>query len=114
MPLRHTEILEKALGQVSQASQEINHFRKLLSSGWVKAAPVYRVCFLNEFARFAIVARPCQRAIVIRSARSRERAIEAAKKRFARLEGIRDWHEHAKIIEVSVIENEPSLGVSRR
>jgi hypothetical protein len=55
-------------------------------------------------ARFDTVVRPCQRAIIIRSARSRERAIEVAKKRFARLEDIRDWHDHTKFIEVSMID----------
>jgi hypothetical protein len=104
MPLRHTEILEKALGQVSRASGEIKRFRKLLEPARINVRPVYRVCFLNEFARFNTVVRPCQRAIVIRFARSRERAIEAAKKRFARLEGIRDWRDHAKMIEVSTID----------
>lgn len=113
VPLRHGEILEKALGQVNQANEEIKRFRKLLEPG-TNIRPVYRVCFLNEFARFNTVVRPCQRAIIIRSARSRERAIEAAKKRFARLEGIRDWRDHAKIIEVSTIENDPCLGVSRQ
>jgi hypothetical protein len=54
--------------------------------------------------------RPCQRAIIIRAARSRERAIEAAKKRFARLEGIRDWRDHAKMIEVSIIEADQPPG----
>jgi hypothetical protein len=112
--LRHTEILEKALGQVGLASEEIKRFRKLLTPGGIKAGSVYRVCFLNEFIRFGTVARPCQREIIIRSARSRERAIEAAKKRFARLEGIRDWRQHAKLIEVSTIEDDPSLRVSRR
>jgi hypothetical protein len=102
--LRLTEILEKALGQVSRASKEIKRFRKASEPAWTNLGPVYRVCFLNEFARFNIVVRPCQRAIIIRSARSRERAIEAAKKRFARLEGIRDWRDHAKSIEVSMIE----------
>jgi hypothetical protein len=114
MPLRHTEILEKALGQVSRASEEIKRFRKLLEPARINVGPVYRVCFLNEFARFNTVMRPCQRTIIIRSARSSERAIEAAKKRFARLEGIRDWRDHAKIIEVTTIENDPSLGVSRQ
>ena len=113
-PPRHTEILKKALGQVSLGSEEIKRFRNLLTSGGIKAGPVYRVCFLNEFARFGLVARPCQRAIIIRSTRSRERAIEAAKKRFARLEGVRDWRDHAKIIEVSIIEDDPSQGVPRR
>jgi hypothetical protein len=108
MPLRHTEILEKALGQVSRASEEIKRFRKLLELARINVGPVYRVCFLNT------VMRPCQRTIIIRSARSSERAIEAAKKRFARLEGIRDWRDHAKIIEVTTIENDPCLGVSRQ
>jgi hypothetical protein len=102
MPPRHTEILEKALGQVNRANEEMKRFRKVLEPAGINAGPVYRVCFLNEFARFNIVVRPCQRAIIIRSARSRERAIEAAKKRFARLEGIRDWHDHARFIEVSI------------
>ena len=113
MPPPHTEILKKALGQVSLGSEEIKRFRKLLEPTGINARPVYRVCFLNEFARFNTVVRACQRAILIRSARSRERAIEAAKKRFARLEGIRDWRDHAKIIEVSMIEDDPSLAVTR-
>jgi hypothetical protein len=113
VPLRHGEILEKALGQVNQANEEIKRFRKLLEPG-TNIRPVYRVCYLNEFPRFNTVVRPCQRAIIIRSARSRERAGEGAKKRFARLEGIRDWRDHAKIIEVSTIENDPCLGVSRQ
>jgi len=113
-PLCLTEILEKALVQINQANEEIKRFRKLLEPAEINVRPVYQVCFLNEFARFATVARPCQREIIIRSARSRERAIEAAKKRFARLEGIRDWRDHAKIIEVSIIEDDPSLDVSRR
>lgn len=103
-PLRHTEILEKALGQVSRANEKVKRFRKLLEPAGINVGPVYRVCFLNEIARSNTIVRPCQRAIIIRSARSRERAIEAAKKRFARLEGIRDWRDHAKMIEVSTID----------
>jgi hypothetical protein len=110
VPLRHREILEKALRQVHQANEEMRRFRKLLEPTGTNIRPVYRVCFLNEFARFNTAVRPCQRAIIIRSARSRERAIEAAKKRFARLEGIRDWRDHANIIEVSTIENDARLG----
>jgi hypothetical protein len=49
--------------------------------------PSYRVFFINEIPRNGKLFRCCQRSIVIRSARNRERAIEAAKKRFARLEG---------------------------
>ncbi len=65
--------------------------------------PAYRISFINEFARNRSLFRVCQRAIVIRSARSRERAIEAAKKRFARLEGICDWRIHASIIEIEAL-----------
>jgi hypothetical protein len=64
----------------------------------------YRVCFLNEIPRNGQLFRCCQRAIVIRSARSPERAVEAAKRRFARLEGIRDWKVHAGQIEVEAID----------
>jgi len=110
MPPRLTEILEKALGQVSRANEEIKRFRKVSEPARINLGPVYRVCFLNEFARFNIVVRPCQRAIIIRSARSRERAIEAAKKRFARLEDVRDWRDHAKLIEVSIIEADQPPG----
>jgi hypothetical protein len=66
----------------------------------------YRVCFFNEIARNEKVFRCCQRSILIRFARSPERAIEAAKKRFARLEGIRDWKFHAGLIEIEAIESE--------
>ena len=66
----------------------------------------YCVCFFNEIARNERLFRCCQRSIVIRSARSPERAIEAAKKRFARLEGIRDWKFHAALIEIEAIDPE--------
>jgi hypothetical protein len=53
--------------------------------------------------------------IIIRAARSPERAVEAAKKRFARMEGIRDWKIHAALIEMEAIDLEakpktPSYG----
>jgi hypothetical protein len=70
--------------------------------------PSYRVCFLNEIPRNDRLFRCCQRAIVIRAARTPERAIEAAKKRFARLEGIRDWQIHARLIEIEPIALEPT------
>jgi hypothetical protein len=73
MPPRLTEILEKALGQVSRANEEMKRFQKASEPAGINLGRVYRVCFLNEFARFNIVVRPCQRAIIIRSARSRER-----------------------------------------
>jgi hypothetical protein len=110
IPLRHDEILEKALSQVNHANEEIKRFRKLLEPAGTNIRPVYRVCFLKEFARFNTVVKPCQRAIIIRAARSRERAIEAAKERFARLEGIHDWRDHAKMIEVSIIEADQPPG----
>ena len=66
----------------------------------------YRVCFINEIPRNEKLFRCCQRSVVIRSARTPERAIEAAKKRFARLEGIRDWKIHAALIEIETIEVE--------
>jgi len=52
--------------------------------------PAYHVCFMNEIPRNNKLFRCCQRSIVIRSAPSAERALEAAKKQFAELEGIHD------------------------
>lgn len=68
--------------------------------------PSYRVCFINEIPRNEKLFRCCQRSIIIRSARTRERAVEAAKKRFARLEGIHNWKIHAALIEIEPIEIE--------
>jgi hypothetical protein len=64
----------------------------------------YRVCFFNDIPQFGKLFRCCQRTIVIRSARSPERAIEAAKKQFAELEGIPNWHIHARGIEIEPID----------
>ena len=64
----------------------------------------YRVCFINEIPRNEKLFRCCQRSIIIRSARTPERAVEAAKKRFTRLEGIRDWKIHAALIEIEPME----------
>jgi hypothetical protein len=64
----------------------------------------YRVCFFNEIPRNDRLFKCCQRSIVIRSARTSERAIEAAKKRFARLEHIPNWQIHAGSIEIEPIE----------
>jgi hypothetical protein len=61
---------------------------------------IYRIHFKNRFAVGGQVCTACQRSIDIRLAKTRERAIEAAKKRFARLEHISDWRLHASIIEV--------------
>jgi hypothetical protein len=42
----------------------------------------------------------CQRAIEIRAAKTRDRAIEAAKRRFERREGVSDWRIRAEYIGV--------------
>ena len=64
----------------------------------------YRVSFINEIPRNESLFRCCPRSIIIRSARTPERAVEAAKKRFTRLEGIRDWKIHAALIEIEPME----------
>ena len=76
----------------------------------------YRVCFMNEFPRNERVFRCCQRTIIIRSARNPERAVEAAKKRFTRLEGIRNWKIHAALIEIEPVDlrSIPKTAGSRR
>ncbi|HTT78754.1 MAG TPA: hypothetical protein VMF86_03660, partial [Stellaceae bacterium] len=66
----------------------------------------YRVCFLNKFSRNERIYKCCQRSIVIRLAPNPEQAVEAAKKEFARLEGIRDRRIHAAYIEVEAIEDD--------
>ena len=68
--------------------------------------PSDRVCFIYKIPRNDRLFRCCQRSIIIRSARTPERAIEGSKKRFARLEGISDWKIHAALIEIEPIEVE--------
>jgi hypothetical protein len=112
------EILEKARGQLGEGSRALRQLRGLLSGKyaeetaaacWAPKAPnsAYRVRFLNEFARAGSVLRVCQRTIIIRSARSPGRAVEAAKKRFARLERIRHWRIHAQTVELEVLVDDP-------
>jgi hypothetical protein len=72
--------------------------------------PSYRVCFMNEIPRNEKLFRCCQRSIIIQSARTPERAIEAAKKRFAKLEGICDWKIHAALIEIEPIDSATKPG----
>jgi len=81
------------------------------SSSKTSKAGAYRVCFLNEFPRGPKNITACQRSIVIHSAKTRERAVEAAKKRFARLEGVPDWHLHATMIEVEALGAEPGAPI---
>ena len=66
--------------------------------------PSYRVSFFNDIPRNDKLFHCCQRSIVVRAARSPERAVEAAKKRFARLEGICDWSIHAGRLELEAID----------
>jgi hypothetical protein len=66
--------------------------------------PSYRVRFLNEIPRNDKLFRCCQRSIIIRSAPSAERAVEAAKKQFAELEGIPNWKIPAALIEVEALD----------
>jgi hypothetical protein len=66
--------------------------------------PSYRVRFINEIPRNERLFHCCQRSIVIRSAPSAERAVEAAKEQFAELEGIRDWRIHAALVELEPID----------
>ena len=63
--------------------------------------PSYRVSFMNDIPRGGKLFHCCQR---VRTARSPERAVEAAKKRFARLEHICDWNIHASRIELEVLD----------
>jgi hypothetical protein len=64
----------------------------------------YRVSFINDIPRGGKLFHCCQRSIVIRAARTPERAVEAAKKRFARREGICNWTIHAGRLELEVID----------
>lgn len=84
----------------------------VVSNGEESLTPSYRVNFINEIPRGAKLHRCCQRSIVIRSARSPERAIEAAKRRFARLEGIRDWKIHARMVETEELDPATERGIA--
>jgi hypothetical protein len=66
--------------------------------------PSYRVSFINDIPRGGRLYHCCQRSVVIRAARSPERALKAAKKRFARREGVCNWKIHAARIELEVID----------
>jgi len=65
--------------------------------------PSYCVSFINDIPRGGKLFHCCQRSVVIRAARNPERAVEAAKKRFARIEGICNWNIHAGRIELELI-----------
>lgn len=107
--------MPKAVVQAEESGRAVQQLRRLLTGEHLGEAaappppphpglPVYRMSFFNEFARSSSVIRACQRTITIRSARSPERAVQAAKKRFARIDRLRDWWIRAQIIEVAVSE----------
>jgi hypothetical protein len=64
----------------------------------------YRVSFFNELTNSrGTLYKVCQRSVEIRTARSLDRAVEAAKKRFARLERVGEWRLHARLFEVEAL-----------
>ena len=106
---RHAEVADKALAQLGAAVDVFHRLRRTF------AAPNdeppnhdYRICFMNDVNHGGKNITACQRSIVVRSAASPELAIEAAKQRFAELEGICDWHIRASTIEVKPIEGQIS------
>jgi hypothetical protein len=108
-----TDILEQALAQLDQAGEILVHLQNTLdgsSHADGDAGRSYRVCFMNRFARGSNTTTACQRTVVIPSAASREAAIDAAKQRFAALEGIRDWQIHASFIEAGLLEEDAGVG----
>jgi hypothetical protein len=101
VPAQSAAIVERVLGQLNEASQAFHRLQHSLAGAAIAGANGsrgYRVCFLNRFARGAETITACQRAIVIPAATSPEAAIEAAKQRFAELEGIPNWRIHASMI----------------
>ena len=102
----------RALAPLEQAGNIIVHLRNVLdgsSPADSGAGRSYRVCFMNRFARGRNTITACQRSIVIPCAESREAAIEAAKQRFAELEGV-PWNLHASFIEAGLLEDDASVG----
>jgi hypothetical protein len=68
----------------------------------------YRVSFFNELTNSrGTLYKVCQRSVEIRTARTLDRAVEAAKKRFARLENVGEWRLHARLFEVEPLVEEP-------
>jgi hypothetical protein len=61
----------------------------------------YRVSFYNELVNSqGRVFKVCQRSVEVRSARTIDRAITAAKRKFENEEGIGHWRHRARSIEV--------------
>lgn len=105
-PPAPAEILDKALAQATQAGVAMRQLRALLDGPPAdkRRGRAYRVSFVNEIANAGGLFRPRQRSLVVHSAHSRKQAVEIAKKRFARLEGVADWRIRAGAIEVERIE----------
>ena len=71
----------------------------------------YRVRFYNELVNsYGTAARVWQRTIEISQARSRDRALEAAKRRFARAEKVGCWDLRARCFEVQELPEEEAPG----
>jgi hypothetical protein len=104
---RMSSWISRSVAEIVDPEQTVGRSAKPLLIGMRRLQMTdYRVSFINEIARNDRVFHPVQRSIVIRSAHSRARAIEAAKECFARLEGIRDWKLHASRIEVEPVDPE--------
>lgn len=72
----------------------------------------YRICFFNDLPNDrGHMFHCCQRTVEIRVAKSKDRAIEAAKRRFARAEHIPRWEVHARSFEVEDL-TQPTASVS--
>jgi hypothetical protein len=75
--------------------------------------PVYEVSFFKDIVNSCGKEfRVRQRALQIRSAKTLERAVEAAKRRFARLERVADWRLHASDVEVEILDEPDPAGSS--
>ena len=65
--------------------------------------PSYKVSFFKDLLSSNGHQFKClQKAVEIRRARSAERAVQAAERRFARLHRVRDWKLHADLLEVEI------------
>lgn len=72
----------------------------------------YKVSFYNDLVNsYGKQFKVCQRSLIIKAAHSQDRAIEAAKRRFCRLEQVNDWRDHARYVEAAVVVEPRSIGV---
>lgn len=67
----------------------------------------YRVSFYNNLTNSSgHQFHCCQRTIDIRLAKSKDRALEAAKRRFARKEAVPHWSVRAHLVEIEALADE--------